>query len=256
MNYITNKDHISTAALHDPNYLSHGLSWGKHRYVRREGSPGNYRYIYPEDLRNAGQNLASGAKNLVSRAGTAVSSAARNAGQAVGRATGFTQRKEMQRTQAQHRVAEARLNRSMQEYDGSEGANRRFSVAARQESRADENAMNARIAYSKTPLAKAEAAIKNAPGFIKDLPSDVSYEVKQFLSSSVGVGQRKTVNNYRAELDRAKDALENANLATEAGRVASRNFDKAYSDYRNALSNYGETFFGSIRKMLGATPFR
>lgn len=45
MNYITNPDRVSTEAL------SHGLTWGSHRYVRREGSPGNYRYIYPEDLK-------------------------------------------------------------------------------------------------------------------------------------------------------------------------------------------------------------
>lgn len=33
--------------------LCHADSWGSHRYVRREGSPGNYRYIYPEDLNRA-----------------------------------------------------------------------------------------------------------------------------------------------------------------------------------------------------------
>lgn len=43
MNYITNTDRVSTEAL------SHGLTWGSHRYIRREGTPGNYRYIYPED---------------------------------------------------------------------------------------------------------------------------------------------------------------------------------------------------------------
>lgn len=47
MNYITNTDRVSTEAL------SHGLTWGSHRYVRREGSPGNYRYIYPEDINRA-----------------------------------------------------------------------------------------------------------------------------------------------------------------------------------------------------------
>lgn len=33
--------------------IRHADSWGSHRYVRREGSPGNYRYIYPEDLNRA-----------------------------------------------------------------------------------------------------------------------------------------------------------------------------------------------------------
>lgn len=33
--------------------LCHADSWGSHRYVRREGSPGNYRYIYPEDINRA-----------------------------------------------------------------------------------------------------------------------------------------------------------------------------------------------------------
>lgn len=51
--FITDKNHISTAPLYETDYLSHGIQWGKHRYVRREGSPGNYRYIYPEDLNRA-----------------------------------------------------------------------------------------------------------------------------------------------------------------------------------------------------------
>lgn len=46
MRYITNNDVVSTSSL----YLSHGLTWGKHRYIRREGSPGSYRYVYPEDV--------------------------------------------------------------------------------------------------------------------------------------------------------------------------------------------------------------
>ena len=59
MNYITNKDLVSARALYGPAYLSHGLiSWAKHRYVKREGSKGNYKYIYPEDLasRRASRN--------------------------------------------------------------------------------------------------------------------------------------------------------------------------------------------------------
>ncbi len=72
------KQYISTYALYHPNdaYLEHGLSWGKHRYIKRTGTPGNYKYTYAEDLRNAGRNLASGARNLVSRAGAAASNAA------------------------------------------------------------------------------------------------------------------------------------------------------------------------------------
>lgn len=51
MNLISNSDYISTSALYGPS-IQHGLiSWIKHRYVRREGTPGNYRYIYPEDLK-------------------------------------------------------------------------------------------------------------------------------------------------------------------------------------------------------------
>ncbi len=52
---------ISTYALYHPNdaYLEHGLiSWVKHRYIKREGTPGNYKYIYPRDLaaRRASRN--------------------------------------------------------------------------------------------------------------------------------------------------------------------------------------------------------
>lgn len=46
-------NYISTYALYHPNdvYLEHGLiSWVKHRYIKREGTKGNYKYIYPEDL--------------------------------------------------------------------------------------------------------------------------------------------------------------------------------------------------------------
>lgn len=51
MKLISNSDYISTSALYGPS-IQHGLiSWIKHRYVRREGTPGNYSYIYPEDLK-------------------------------------------------------------------------------------------------------------------------------------------------------------------------------------------------------------
>ena len=51
MKLISNSDYISTSALYGPS-IQHGLiSRIKHRYVRREGTPGNYRYIYPEDLK-------------------------------------------------------------------------------------------------------------------------------------------------------------------------------------------------------------
>lgn len=33
-------------------YLAHARSRGPHKYVRREGTSGHYKYIYAEDLRN------------------------------------------------------------------------------------------------------------------------------------------------------------------------------------------------------------
>ena len=33
-------------------YLAHARSRGSHKYIRREGSSGHYKYIYAEDLRN------------------------------------------------------------------------------------------------------------------------------------------------------------------------------------------------------------
>lgn len=44
---LISSDEVSVASL----YIAHGLSWGKHRYVKREGSAGHYTYIYPEDLK-------------------------------------------------------------------------------------------------------------------------------------------------------------------------------------------------------------
>ena len=42
MRYITNKDYISTAALHDPNYIAHhgikGQKWGVRRFQNPDGS--------------------------------------------------------------------------------------------------------------------------------------------------------------------------------------------------------------------------
>lgn len=65
MRYITNNDVVSTSSL----YLSHGLTWGKHRYIRREGSPGSYRYVYPEDVQKQGfiSRVKSALKNYESR---------------------------------------------------------------------------------------------------------------------------------------------------------------------------------------------
>lgn len=100
------REDISTYALYHPNdvYLEHGLSWGKHRYIKRTGTPGNYKYFYAEDLRNAGRNLASGARNLVTRAGSTASNAVsgvrravRNAGQAASRVIGLTQKRSDER---------------------------------------------------------------------------------------------------------------------------------------------------------------
>lgn len=284
MNYITNKDHISTSALYDPNYLSHGLSWGSHRYIKREGTPGHYTYTYPEDLRNAGQQLVTGAKNLVTSAGNAVqnasqtvSGAARNAGQAVGRAVGFTQRKEMQKAQAQHRVAEARLNRSMQEYDGSEGANRRFSVAARQESRADENAMNTRIAYSKTPLGRAEQATRDAREFIKSIPDEIKYQVEvgipydvdHFINSTVGIQKRRELLKARDAYNQALDAYKEAAGLDSNGRrntyliptnleeyaIVNR-LNSASDSYIAASRAYGKSWLGSMEKLLNTNLYK
>ena len=65
MNLISNSNYISTDALYSENTMVHSFSWGNHRYVRREGSPGKWRYIYPEDLKKAGQRLVSGVRNAV-----------------------------------------------------------------------------------------------------------------------------------------------------------------------------------------------
>lgn len=172
MNYITNKDHISTAALHDPNYLSHGISWGSHRYVRREGSPGNYRYIYPEDLRNVGQNLVSGAKNLVTRAGNAaqnasqaVSRTARNAGQAVGRAIGTTQRASYNRAYDEHakwRNRDIDWRYESRKYDDPDREQKAREYVSNQRIRSGVVLGKAQEAYKKTPLGMAENLINDA----------------------------------------------------------------------------------------------
>lgn len=268
MNYITNKDYISTAALHDPNYLSHGISWGSHRYIKREGTPGHYTYTYPEDLRNVGQNLVSGAKNLASRAGNTV----QNAGQAVGRAIGITQRKEMQKAQGQYRAATAKLNRSMSEYDGTDSSDQRFKMALRNQSRAAHNVSSAESTYSKTPLGRAEQATRDVREFIKSIPDEIKYQVEvgipydvdHFINSTVGVQSRRNLvaarNEYNAALEAYKDAAIAAGTRTSnsyflvpvdsESRAIVNRLDSAFDKVRDARRAYGKSWLGSMENLL------
>lgn len=50
-NLISN-DRVSTSAL----YLEHGLFNRIHKYIRREGTPGNYKYIYKENVQLRNRN--------------------------------------------------------------------------------------------------------------------------------------------------------------------------------------------------------
>ena len=64
--FITNTDHVCTSVLYrkDSEYLQHGLfNWGKHKYIKRTGTPGHYVYTYAENVRNAGRNLVSRARS-------------------------------------------------------------------------------------------------------------------------------------------------------------------------------------------------
>lgn len=265
MNYITNKDHISTTALYDPNYLIHGLSWGSHRYVRREGSPGNYRYIYPEDLRNVGQNLVSGAKNLVTRAGNAaqnasqaVSRTARNAGQAVGRAIGTTQRASYQRAESERKKWSNVYNKDARyggiyshDYQGGFSDKAPYQqpsqYVTKNLNRAYDTADRARKEYKKTPLGKLESAAET----IKDLPSDIAYYGERFLRSDVGIGQRKDIDRARDAFTRARNALDRSGaMGSEEWRRNAPAYDEAYRNYRDSISKYGKTFLGSIEGLL------
>lgn len=256
--FITDKNHISTSALYDPNYLSHGIQWGKHRYVRREGSVGNWRYIYPEDLKKTGQNLVTGAKNLVTRAGNA----AQNAGQAVGRAVGTTQRATYKRAEAERKKWSAQWNKDSRfggiyshDYQGGFADKAPYQQPSRYVeknlNRAYENADRARKEYKKTPLGKLESASET----IKDLPSDIAYYGERFLRSDVGIGQRKDIDRAREAFTRARDALDRSGaMGSEEWRRNAPAYDEAYRNYRDAISKYGKTFLGSIEGLLN-TPY-
>lgn len=72
---IINSNIVSTASLHHSDYVSHGgwASGGSHKYIKRLGSPGNWRYIYPENLsrlrsaRNNSDATLFGNRQLASR---------------------------------------------------------------------------------------------------------------------------------------------------------------------------------------------
>lgn len=169
-------NYISTYALYHPNdaYLEHGLSWGKHRYIKRTGTPGNYKYTYAEDLRNAGRNLASGARNLVSRAGTAV-----------GKALGVPQKKNYERASAEldkwrNRWYDRNFISRRFENDVQGNKGRPISYIQKQEARALDNAVRAHQAYNKTPL----GMVQKVASDLDYVAWDVSNTAKKYLKSA------------------------------------------------------------------------
>lgn len=255
--------YISTYALYHPNdaYLEHGLSWGKHSYIKREGTPGNYRYFYAEDLKKAGRGLTSAAKGLVNKARGAVSTASRsarnavqNAGRAASNAIGLTQRKNVQSTAL--RYAGARANRLAREnsYDGSARSQREYSNAVGVESRAETAARDARIAYKKTPLGKIENALgvngENLKRAVQNIPSDVKYEVSHFATSKIGIGKKSEVQAARQRLEAATRAYKSSGSVLGEDTPEWREYEAAMNAHRDAVLDYGETFLGSMTRLL------
>lgn len=284
MTFVTDNDHISTSVI------SHGLTWGSHRYIRREGTPGNYRYFYKEDMKPSdplkkgataivssmkSQNpemfrgsirtpaqiasrVATGAKNLASKAGTSV-----------GRAIGVQQRQTYQRAETERKKWSDRFHADKKfggiyahDYKGgfeNEAPYRQPSAyVTKNLNRAYEVSNRARKEYEKTPLGKAE----KAADALKDMPSDVSYDVGQFLKSKVGVGYRDKINKSSGRYDKAWRTLETTEhnyyaagnaVSFEQLQSARREFDDAWTDYHKSVQDYGKTFLGSIEKLLNTS---
>ena len=257
--------YISTYALYHPNdgYLEHGLSWGKHRYIKRTGTPGNYKYTYAEDLRNAGRNLASGARNLVSRAGAA----ARRVGYSVGYVTGATQKKRVYEARANYRTARdnadkawrlvdthARradndLKRNYQDTSSPSYASAlkrarrvngqlydRYDRAVDAENKARQEVNDAELAVYNAPLKRAIRAVR-------DLPFNISLEVEdqvRKVKDKIGI-------DYRSSIMKARRNLE---LEQRYSRPGDYSLTKAQEQYDNAIRNYGQTFIGNMERIL------
>lgn len=236
--FITDKNHISTSALYDPNYLSHGIQWGKHRYVRREGSVGNWRYIYPEDLKKAGQNLVSGTRNLVSKAGNAVKQ--------VSKAAGFPQRKEYIRAQNNLRIATGNTLRAQDPLKTPELGNKNDPRRSKAIARAAEIERNVGPkmgeAYKQYSGTFAEA--------FDDISGDVSYEVERFLNSKVGIGQRKNIDIARSRFVSLDKKIKNTVMGSQEYLALVDEYNAAYKAYTDSLQRYGKTFLGSIENFL------
>lgn len=264
MPYLVSSDRVSTRALYSrDDYIAHSISWGKHRYVRREGTPGKYRYIYPEDLKSAGSRLVTGAKNLASRAASTASSAYKsarmtvhNATQAAARATGVQQRQSYKRAEAERKkwadvAKSAGPGAFGKDYKGGFENLALHQQPSRYISknldRAYDRSRQAKKAYDKTPLGYLERAAEAAKG----IPSDVKYDVESFLHSKVGLGHRHNIDVSRSIFVSADKKLKASGaIGSPEWRSAAPEYDRAYEAYRNALQDYGKTFLGSIESLL------
>lgn len=268
MNYlISNTDLVSTSSLYgSDDYIAHALNlqWGKHKYIRRTGTPGNYVYTYAQDLRNAGRKLVSNAR-----------STARNVANRVGSAVGTTQRRNAINANLRSAGATARLNASMTTYDGSRRADRDFRRASRAASGAENRARDARIAYSNTPLGKAEQVSKDVKKFIQGIPDEIRYQVRvgipydvnHFINSTIGIELRRNVkraaSDYASALNAYRDAAVTAGTATsnsyfliptnEQERAIANRLDDAWSRYQDARRSYGKSFLGKMENLLNIT---
>lgn len=247
MPYLISSDRVSTRALYScDDYIAHSISWGKHRYVRREGTPGKYRYIYPEDLKTAGSRLVTGAKNLASRAASTASSAyksarttVRNATQATAsavksayKATGFPQGSEYRRAfdsslRASGNVAAAKDPIKTPELGGKNDPRRSRAIARSNE-------------ISKRAQTRTNKAWEEYRGtFAKSLDDaayDIAYAIQDFAKSKIGVDGRRRVRNAR-------------DLYVRFGDPDS--YTDEYSQrYFSECARYGETFLGTMEKLL------
>lgn len=243
--YITNRDHISTSALYSPNEacLEHGLfNWGKHKYIKRTGTPGHYVYTYAEDLKKAGQRVSSGAKNLVSRA----SNVTRNA-------LGANKREAVRQTRIRRDVARvaaasAKNNRNATQnlYVRQRYAPTNLPFKSMMEAHRARNRAEDREETAAKALREAQWDYEKAVSEYKKTPMGVADSIKDFMRSTVGLGQRKKIKTIEKVYRKYTLDSYDKSLTFEERRRAAESAERTRVALEASYRDYGKTMLDSL----------
>lgn len=273
--YITSNTYISTSALYSPNeaYLEHGLfNWGKHKYIKRTGTPGHYVYTYAEDLKNSGRKLVSNARDKIGssarKASKSISTVARKVGDAVGSVTGSTQDRRARQALVARNAANTQQSRNaaiVRKTDrNNDAALKRYSKpgahnydsllkSLREENAATydnyynsvDRAREAQAAYNRANMEAYDAPVRKAIRAIKDIPFNISLEVEdavQKVKDKIGIGYRDSIIKARRKRDRYDF---NADL-----------YEMYDQQYRNVCYDYGQTFMGNMERVFNTQYYK